>query len=101
MLSQEDRVTGSVGPFWKATFLSLPQAQRQSLSPSTAWESPSPGTLRYLARQRHRAETQLHLETAIVQDERGWVALWTRERSGARWGQTEPPSDGCQIMPIL
>ena len=75
-LSQrEDDTAGA-----KATFLSLPQAQRQFLSPSTAWESPSPGTLRYLARQRHRAETQLNLETAIVQDERGWVALWTRER---------------------
>ena len=64
----------------QAPFLSLPQAQRQFLSPSTAWESPSPGTLRYLLRQKHRAETQLHLETAIVQDERGWVALWTRDR---------------------
>jgi hypothetical protein len=97
MLNEEEPITGSVGPLWsmhmlplsqreddtagaKATFLSLPQAQRQSLSPSTTWESPSPGTLRYLARQRHRAETQLHLEAAIVQDERGWVALWTRER---------------------
>jgi hypothetical protein len=75
-LSQrEDDTAGA-----EASFLSLPQAQRQSLSPSTVWESPSAGTLRYLARQQHRAETQLNLETAIVQDERGWVALWTRER---------------------
>ena len=75
-LSQrEDDTAGA-----KATFLSLPQVQRQFLSPSTAWESPSPGTLRYLLRQKHRVEIQLHLETAIVQDERGWVALWTRER---------------------
>lgn len=97
MLSEEDRITGLVDLFRStpmlplspresdpvgasASFLSLPQAQRRSLSPSTAWEPPSPGTLRYLTRQQHRAETQLHLEAAIVQDERGWVALWTRER---------------------
>jgi hypothetical protein len=75
-LSQrEAELAGAAVPF-----LSVPQAQRRSLSPSTAWEPPSPGTLRYLVRQHHRAETQLHLEAAIVQDERGWVALWTRER---------------------
>ena len=75
-LSQHEADTAGTA----ASFLSLPQAQRRSLSPSTAWEPPSPGTLRYLTRQHHRAETQLHLEAAIVQDERGWVALWTRER---------------------
>jgi hypothetical protein len=75
-LSQHEADTSGA----EVSFLSLPQAQRQSLSPSTTWESPSPGTLRYLARQRHRAENQLNLEAAIVQDERGWVALWTRER---------------------
>ena len=32
-----------------------------------------------LQRQQRRAETELHLETAIVQDTRGFVALWTRE----------------------
>ena len=75
-LSQgEDDISGAEAPF-----LSPLQARRQSLSPSTAWESPSAGTLRYLARQQHRAETQLNLEAAIVQDNRGWVALWTRER---------------------
>lgn len=56
------------------------EARHRSLSPSTVWEPPSAGTLRYLARQKHRAETQLNLEAAIVQDHRGWVALWTRER---------------------
>ena len=60
--------------------LSLLQAQHRALSPSTAWEAPSAATRRYLTRQHHRAETQLNLEAAIVQDHRGWLALWTRER---------------------
>ncbi len=61
--------------------LSPPQARHLSLSPSTVWEPPSAATLKYLARQKQRAETQLNLEAAIVRDDRGWVALWTRERS--------------------
>ena len=59
--------------------LSRDQARARLFSPSTAWEAPSEGTKRYLARQKQRAETQLQLEAAIVQDERGWLALWTRE----------------------
>ena len=47
--------------------------------PSTAWSYRSDSALRYLQRQQRRAETELHLETAIVQDARGFVALWTRE----------------------
>ena len=35
--------------------------------------------MRFLRRQQHRAETSLNLEAAIVQDERGMVALWTRD----------------------
>jgi hypothetical protein len=61
-------------------FLSRRQARGRALSPSTAWEAPSASTLHDLARQQRRAETELHLEAAIVQDERGWLALWTRER---------------------
>ena len=60
--------------------LPLLQAQHRALSPSTIWETASAATLKYLARQQRRAETQLNLEAAIVQDNRGWVALWTRER---------------------
>ena len=68
-------------PSSKATpFLSQRQARGRALSPSTAWEAPGASTLRYLARQQRRAETELHLEAAIVQDERGWMSLWTRER---------------------
>jgi hypothetical protein len=63
-----------------APFLSRRQARGRALSPSTAWEAPCASTLRYLTRQQRRAETELHLEAAIVQDERGWLALWTRER---------------------
>ena len=55
--------------------LSLLQAYDRSLSPSTPWESPSGATLRYLVRQKHRAETQLNLDAAIVQDHRGWLAF--------------------------
>ncbi len=62
------------------TPLSPCQARQRSLSPSTAWEPSSAATLRYLARQKQRAETQLNLEAEIVRDDRGWVALWTRER---------------------
>ena len=60
--------------------LSPRQAQQRSLSPSTIWKSRSVANLKFLARQKQRAQTQLHLDAAIVQDERGWVALWTRER---------------------
>ena len=63
-----------------APFLSRRQARGRALSPSTSWEAPGASTLCYLARQQRRAETELHLEAAIVQDERGWLSLWTRER---------------------
>ena len=63
-----------------APFLSRRQARGRALSPSTSWEAPGASTLRYLTRQQRRAETDLHLEAAIVQDERGWLSLWTRER---------------------
>jgi hypothetical protein len=36
--------------------------------------------LRYLWRQKRRAETELGLEAVIVQDERGLLALWMGER---------------------
>ena len=74
-LSQREESPASVVPL-----LSQRQARGRALSPSTAWEAPGASTLRYLARQQRRAETELHLEAAIVQDERGWLSLWTRER---------------------
>ena len=55
------------------------QARQQSLFPSTSWVYRSEAALRFLRRQQQRAETSLNLEAAIVQDERGMVALWTRE----------------------
>ena len=74
-LSQREESPASAAPL-----LSQRQARGRALSPSTAWEAPGASTLRYLARQQRRAETELHLETAIVRDERGWLSLWTRER---------------------
>ena len=60
-------------------WLSVAEARQRGLMPSTAWSYRSDSTLRYLQRQQRRAETELHLETAIVQDARGFVALGTRE----------------------
>ena len=57
----------------------IAQARQRSLLPSTSGFYPSESALRFLHRQRQRAETTLNLEAAIVQDERGIVALWTRE----------------------
>ena len=56
------------------------RVRHRPLVPSTAWYYPSDTTLRYLARQKRRAETTLRLDAVIVQDERGLVALWTGER---------------------
>lgn len=53
------------------------QVRHLALFPSTSWDYECPATLRYLARQKRRAETELGLEAVIVQDERGFVALWT------------------------
>ena len=61
-------------------WLSVAEARQRGLMPSTGWSYRSDSALRYLRRQQRRAETALHLETAIVQDARGFVALWTRER---------------------
>jgi hypothetical protein len=61
------------------SWLSVAEARQRGLMPSTAWSYRSDSALRYLQRQQRRAETELHLETAIVQDARGFVALWTRE----------------------
>ena len=55
------------------------QARTRSLYPSPSWVYPTEGALRFLRRQQQRAETSLNLEAAIVQDERGMVALWTRD----------------------
>ena len=55
------------------------QARQRSLLPSTSWVYPTEVALRFLQRQQQRAETSLNLDAAIVQDERGMVALWTRE----------------------
>ena len=74
-LSQRQESPSSAAPF-----LSQRQARGRALSPSTGWEAPGASTLRYLARQQRRAEIELRLEAAIVQDERGWLSLWTRER---------------------
>ena len=60
--------------------LAVAQARQRSLYPSTSWVYPTEAALRFLRRQQQRAETSLNLETAIVQDERGMVALWTREK---------------------
>jgi hypothetical protein len=60
-------------------WLSVADARQRGLMPSTAWSYRSDSALRYLQRQQRRAETELYLETAIVQDARGFVALWTRE----------------------
>jgi hypothetical protein len=61
-------------------WLSVADARQRGLMPSTAWSYRSDSALRYLQRQQRRAKTELHLETAIVLDARGFVALWTRER---------------------
>lgn len=57
------------------------QARHRSLLPSTSWAYLNEATLRFLRRQQQRAETTLHLEAVVVQDERGLVALWTGEHS--------------------
>ena len=62
------------------TPLPAAQVRHRALVPSTAWHYVSDRSLRYLARQKYRAETTLGLEAEIVQDERGFVALWTGER---------------------
>lgn len=62
------------------TPLPAAQVRHRALVPSTSWHDVSERTLRYLARQKHRAETVLNLEAEIVQDERGLVSLWTGER---------------------
>ena len=54
------------------------QVRHLNLLPSTPWEYDCPATLRYLERQRRRAETDLGLEAVIVRDNRGFLALWTR-----------------------
>ena len=60
-------------------WISVVEARQRDLMPSTAWSYRSDSALRYLQRQQRRAKTELHLETAIVQDTRDFVALWTRE----------------------
>ena len=62
------------------TPLPAAQVRHRALVPSTSWHYVSAPILRYLARQKYRAETVLNLEAEIVQDERGLVALWTAER---------------------
>ena len=56
--------------------LPVDQVRHLRLLPGTSWEYPCPATLRYLWRQKRRAETELGLEAVIVQDERGLLALW-------------------------
>lgn len=53
------------------------QVRHLALFPSTSWDYDCPATLRYLARQKRRAQTELGLKAVIVQDERGFLALWT------------------------
>lgn len=55
------------------------QVRHLALLPSTSWDDACPATLRDLVRQKRRAETELGLQAVIVQDERGFVALWTGE----------------------
>ena len=59
-----------------ATPRPVAQVRHLRLLPGTAWEYPCPATLRYLWRQKRRVETELGLEAVIVQDERGFLALW-------------------------
>ena len=59
--------------------LPVAQARQRSLCPSMSWVYPTEAALGFLQRQQQRAETRLHLEAVIVQDERGMVALWTRD----------------------
>lgn len=53
------------------------QVRHLALFPSTSWDYECPATLRYLNRQKHRAETALGLAAVIVRDQRGFVSLWT------------------------
>ncbi len=57
--------------------LPVAQVRHLALFPSTSWDYDCPATLRYLIRQKRRAQTELGLEAVIVQDERGFLALWT------------------------
>jgi len=58
------------------TPLPVAQVRHPKLLPGTAWDYPCPATLSYLSRQKRRVETELGLEAVIVQDERGFLALW-------------------------
>ncbi|MDH3605290.1 MAG: hypothetical protein OEU26_37330 [Candidatus Tectomicrobia bacterium] len=60
------------------------------LVPSTSWYYPGDATLRYLVRQKRRAETALGLDAVIVQDERGFIALWTGERPETQPAEHDP-----------
>ncbi|ETW92437.1 MAG: hypothetical protein ETSY1_43630 [Candidatus Entotheonella factor] len=57
--------------------LPVAEVRHLALFPSTSWDDDCPATRRYLARQKRRAQTELGLEAVMVQDERGFLALWT------------------------